>query len=174
MKHKRLIIVSILLLAVFAAGAGSEAFIHSRSDKPVISKEIAQQVHFSVFYPMSDTGQPLWQISKDKTSYDAENGVLTMISTRPNSSTTVTLTQQMIPDAFKDVPTQYAKMLNSMNQYQEIKSQFNTVTLTRPKELKGGQTAVVNKGDTLMFAKPSTDLTDNEWQSFFDTFRKMR
>jgi CxxC motif-containing protein (DUF1111 family) len=46
--------------------------------------------------------------------------------------------------------------------------------LTHPKELSGGQSAVANKAGTLIFAKPSVNLTNDEWKDFFESLRILR
>ena len=65
-------------------------------------------------------------------------------------------------------------MLTSLNEYNELQLGFGTVALTHPEELNGGQAAVANKAGTLIFAKPSTDLTDGEWGDFFGSLRIVR
>jgi hypothetical protein len=125
-----------------------------------------QKVSFPIYAPAADT---TWKLETARTSYDQQNGVLTLYLT--HDSAQIILTQQGTPQVFSDVPQQYSKMLATMNEYAELQTPFGAVGLTHPKELNGGQTAVVNKTGTLLFAKPNRDLSDAEWKEFFNNLQ---
>lgn len=132
-----------------------------------------KKITFTIFYPdQGSSDQNIWKIDESKTSYDASSGVLSL--TINNSGITIVMTQQATPAAFKDVQQQYPRMLNALQQYNEINTNFGAVTLTRPKELNGTQTAVSNQRDTLLFAKPNKDLTAEEWTDFFNSLIILR
>jgi hypothetical protein len=133
----------------------------------ILPKDIRKKVTFVVFVPDQSAKDSAWIIDKKTISFDDKSGVLT-INVRKNNKT-LTLTQQSSPEVFKDVPQQYARLLNSLLQYGEISTKIGAVALTRPKELNGTQSAVTNQRDTLLFAKPSTDLSEDEWKDFFNS-----
>jgi len=140
-----------------------------------ISKKILDEANFTIFCPQTNAkSQSAWQLQRDRTTYDKESGVLTLHAVQKSTGKTVLLNEQPTPGAFNDVPTQYSKMLTSLNEYNELQLSFGTVALTHPEELKGAQAAVANKAGTLIFAKPSTNLSDGEWKAFFESLRIVR
>jgi len=167
----------ILIAALIVLALAGSALVLSRmfESQTVISKQILDEANFTIFYPAnaskSDTA---WKLLKDRTSYDTGSGVLTLYVSQASTGKQITLNEQPTPGAFSDVPTQYSKMLTTLNEYNELQIGFGTVALTHPKELNGGQTAVANKAGTLIFAKPSGNLTDNEWKDFFQNLRILR
>jgi hypothetical protein len=46
---------------------------------------------------------------------------------------------------------------------------IGTVKLTKPTELKGGQSAISRSGGTLLFAHPERNMTDTLWKDFFNS-----
>jgi hypothetical protein len=141
----------------------------TKNQKQIIPRDIAKKVSFTVYGPdqTGKTGQ-YWKITSSKISFAADTGVVTLPIAK--ADTQIILTEQSTPDSFADLPQQYARMLGLLNQYAELQTPFATITLTKPKELGGAQSAVANKGGTLMFAKPSRDLSEIEWKEFFSTF----
>lgn len=135
----------------------------------LIPTQISQKLSFPVYVPDNNS---TWNVDVAKTSYDQQSGVLSLYL--ENHTAQITLTQQATPQVFSDVPQQYAKMLSTMNEYLEIQTSFGTVALTRPKELNGGQTAVVNKTGTLLFAKPNRDMSEDEWKNFFNNLHSYK
>jgi hypothetical protein len=81
------------------------------------------------------------------------------------------LAEQAAPQSFTDVPQAYDALLNKLREYQDLNTSFGDVTLTRPVELNGGQSAVVNSKGTLIFAKPTRDLPDHQWQNIFNNMQ---
>jgi hypothetical protein len=161
------IIISITIIVILSMAVTGYLLFNNHSAQPIIPPDIRQKVTFVIFNPSQIEKIPEWTIDKTKTAYNAENGVLTMVVNKDDI--TVIFNQQLEPEAFKDVPTQYARMLNSLNQYREISTNIGAVTLTHPKELNGGQTAVADKRETLIFAQPNRDLSDDEWKDFFNS-----
>ena len=155
------------LLIAFAAGAllvvGVSVLYLNRDQKPPASPTALDARSFPIYVPRQ--ASDISYIASDST-FDTESTVLTTTLSLQDG-TKIILTQQPTPEVFGDVPQQYSKMLALLNQYKEVKSEFGTIALTRPKELNGGQSAVVNRPGTLIFAKPSRDLTEEEWQTFF-------
>lgn len=174
---QRIIIISVVILLSVCLAAGGALLLRQKSvtDQPVISKQILAEANFTIFYPAGvaeDTNA--WQLQKDSSNYSKQSGVLTLYAVQPSTGRQIVLNEQPTPGAFADVPTQYSKMLTTLNEYGELQLGFGTVALTRPKELNGGQAAVANKAGTLIFAKPSVNMTDDEWRDFFESLRILR
>ena len=171
---------TIITIAIVVAGAsllavGAVVLKDTLDARTIISKQILEEANFSIFYPATtEESDAAWVLQKDRTSYDKESGVLSLYVSQHSTGRQIILNEQPTPGAFADVPTQYNKMLTTLNEYNELQIGFGTVALTHPKELNGGQTAVANKAGTLMFAKPSADLTDSEWRDFFEKLRLLR
>jgi len=162
-------------MGIITVVGGAFVLLNIYENNTVISKQILSEANFTIFYP-SIAAKTVndWQFEKDLTTYDKSSGVLTLHSRQASTGKRIVLNEQPVPGAFTDVPTQYGKMLTTLNEYNELQLGFGTVALTRPIELNGGQAAVANKSGTLIFAKPSADLTDGEWQSFFEGLRIVR
>ena len=155
-------------LAVLCLGLGGGFWLAHRH-QPVPQSAASsgfEAASFPVYKPSSDS---CWQPSASGAAYDTASGVLTL--SLKNTDNTLVLTQQSSPQVFSDVPQQYARMLATMNQYAEVQTSFGAVALTRPKELNGGQAAVINKTGTLLFAKPTQDLNNEQWTEFFNNLQ---
>ena len=169
------VILIIVLLGIIAMASGTFVLLNAYENNTVINKQILTEANFTIFYPsIAAKTASDWQLEKDLTTYDKSSGVLTLHALQASTGRQIVLNEQPVPGAFTDVPTQYSKMLTTLNEYNELQLGFGTVALTRPIELNGGQAAVANKSGTLIFANPSADLTDGEWQSFFEGLRIVR
>jgi hypothetical protein len=98
--------------------------------------------------------------------YDAKDKLLTYTATY--AGTKLTVSEQPTPDQFVDIPAVYTKLTDGLNNYLSFDANIGTVHLTLPKELAGKQAAVVNTKGTLMFVKPDTNLSDDQWRKFFN------
>ncbi len=160
-----LVIVSVVIVTISVL----------RKQQNVLPKDVLNSANFTLFVPQQDhKSDDAWNLVTLSAGYDKSSGVLSSSYKQTSSDTTITLTEQSTPDAFNDVPQQYTHVLDALNEYAEIQTSFGTIGLTHPTELKGGQTAVVNKSGTLMFAKPSANLTNEQWKQFFNTLQIIR
>jgi hypothetical protein len=153
-------------LAVLCLGLGGGFWLAHRH-QPVPQSAASSGFEAASFPAYKPSAASPWQSGTP--AYDAASGVLTL--SLKNADNTLVLTQQSSPQVFSDVPQQYARMLATMNQYAEVQTSFGTVALTRPKELNGGQAAVINKTGTLLFAKPTQDLNNEQWTEFFNNLQ---
>ena len=175
LSRRHVIILGIVSLVIITVVGGTWAWLNVFRHEPVISSQILSKANFTIFHPRIDEkSSDAWQLQKDRTSYDKDSGVLTLHVLQSSTGREIVLNEQPVPGTFSDVPTQYSTMLNTLHEYNELQLGFGTVALTYPEELKGEQTAVANKAGTLIFAKPSANLTDSEWQSFFESLRILR
>ena len=128
-----------------------------------IPTEIRKQLNFSVFYPNK---RSIYKVDQKTASYDPKTKVLIFHAKSANND--LTIAEQATPDPFNDIPQYYEKFTQVLNGYKDFDSANGKVSLTRPKELSGGQSAVFNNKGTLMFVHPAHDLSDDEWRKFFD------
>lgn len=172
---KRHILITAAIVLTIVLGTALVVFVQTLKQQTIINKQTLADANFVIFYP-GDTAKSngTWQLQGNLTSYDKESGVLTLHAEQYGTGKQIVLNEQPTPGAFTDVPTQYSKMLTTLNEYNELQLGFGTVALTHPQELNGGQAAVANKAGTLIFAKPLTSLTDDEWQRFFESLRILR
>jgi len=129
-----------------------------------IPDRIVHQLNFSLMYPDASSG---YEVDPSKTSYDASSKVL--IFHAKQEGVELIITEQATPDPFNDIPQYYPKLIEKLNGYKDFDSINGSVSLTRPTELKGGQTAVFNGKGTLIFVKPSRALSDDDWRAFFNS-----
>jgi hypothetical protein len=165
-KNKPITILVSLLLVSILVFAGYNLFKPQPSPIP---KTITHKISYNIFIPRINSA---WQLDKTKTSYNADTGVITTELT--SNGNKITMTQQNVPQTFKDVPTYYPALLNKLHEYSEIQTSIGTIALTRPEEFKGGQSAVANINNTLMFLHPASDLTDQQWTAFFNNLEILK
>lgn len=158
---KKLLIA--LGLGILLAAGG---FFYWQRTTTGIPNKIVKQANFTLYYPEDGAD---WRVDRKSLTYSEETRVLSMRLQGPNQA--VTINQQATPAAFTDIANYYAKLLDKLHQYSEFQTGIGRVTLTRPEELKGGQSAVVSVRDTLMFANPERDMSDAEWRQFFDSLK---
>lgn len=104
-------------------------------------------------------------IDASSESYDAQKKLL--VYNVSFGGTKVVISEQPTPEQFTDIPQVYTKVIQDLNNYTTFDVNVGTVYLTKPKELAGKQTAVINTKGTLLFAKPDANLTDDQWRKFF-------
>lgn len=158
-KNNRTVIAAVLL-ALLIVVVSSLLLFYDKD--PIIPAEIKKHITFQVYIPEKSN-----LIQTESIKYDETQGILSFTAYRGNNK--LYFTQQSTPDPIKDIPQYYAALLGKLNEYSEFKSNIGTVTLTKPKELNGNQTAVINAHDTLMFIRPEANITDNEWKEFINS-----
>ncbi len=154
---------ALLLSLIILAGLG---FWLTHREIGPIQKNVRKQVSFSILEPQPKTA---WELDPKSIIYSTKTNVLTM--TAESQNITISINEQAQPDTFNDVPQYYSSLLNKLNQYVDLHTDIGTITLTHPKELNGGQTAVVNLKQTLIFARPSKNLTNSQWKDFFNSMQ---
>lgn len=90
------------------------------------------------------------------------------------AGTNVVISEQPTPENFVDVPQMYDQLVAQMAEYQKFDAAVGTVHLTRPANLAGRQTAVLNTKGTLLFAKAEANLSDDAWRTLFRSFAALR
>jgi hypothetical protein len=126
--------------------------------------DITKQLSFPLVYPPTKTS---YTMDKKSASYSASAKVLIFHAKADNLD--LTISEQATPDTINDIPEYYPKLIEKLNGYSDFDSLNGKVSLTHPKELNGGQTAVFNGKGTLMFVKPSHDMSNDEWRTFFNS-----
>lgn len=164
------LLLSILGLAIIVSAIfGFKAF-HKSENVQVIPPSIKQKISYVVYYPESIAELT---VNKSSFKYDNDNEVLSY--TLKYSTADITIAEQATPENFVDIPQAYDKLTETLNSYSAFNSFHGTVHLTKPKELKGQQSAVMNSKGTLMFANVTNgSLTDKEWKKLFNNLEVIR
>jgi hypothetical protein len=132
--------------------------------KPAIPPRIKNQLTSTLLLPTRHA-----EIDHDTIKYDAKLKLLSFYVTAFDQR--ILISQQPTPETFTDAPQVYEKVINHMREYKKFETDIGTVHLTQPPDTKGGQTAVLNTKGTLLFAKPSGQLTPDQWRQLFAGLR---
>jgi hypothetical protein len=156
------------ILAIIAITASVVLVLWATKTKPIISNSIRSKVSSVVLVPNGDGVV----VDKATVVYDSSLKLLSYKLTY--SGTNLVASEQPSPDTFTDLPQAYDKVLANMNEYSKFETDTGTVHLTKPTDLKGKQAAVLNTKGTLMFVKPSSNLTDDQWRTFFKNLQVIK
>lgn len=156
MKRLRLIVVIVAVLGLVVIVA------MLLGPKPPVPAEVKRAVTSTILIPKTRNVV----VSRESMSYNSQIKLLTYQAIVYGTKTVVS--EQPTPESFIDIPQVYDKLVASMNEYSKFDSTSGTVHLTRPSNLKGKQTALMNAKGTLMFVKPESDLTEDQWRKFFN------
>jgi len=156
MKRLWLIIGSLVTIGLVVIGVMLVA------PKPPVPVEIKRAVTSTIMVPQVREVE----VSRDSMIYDSKLKLLSFTVAAYGVKTVVS--EQPTPESFIDIPQVYDKVVTNMNEYSKFDSDSGTVHLTRPKDLKGKQAAVMNAKGTLMFVKPDRDLSDEQWRKLFN------
>jgi hypothetical protein len=135
--------------------------------KPVIPSDIRHKASFPIFFPARSSSL---EVDKTTISYDDSNHGLAYTITLHGKR--IVMSEQATPDTFADGPV-YAYLLQKSGEYDSVSTNIGKVSLTRPKELNGGQAAIVNPPGTLIFGRPDKDLSKEEWKEVFGSLEKI-
>lgn len=153
------IISAVLLAAVIVI-----AILHQPA---LLPKDIKKQVNFVVFYPTGSQAV----IEKSSFKYDSS---LKLLSFDTNfAGKQITFAEQGTPDSFVDDSNFYPKFIDSLNGYATFSSIQGQVDLTVPKEFNN-QTGVMNAKGTLLFAKSSGNISEDNWKQLFNSFNYIK
>ena len=152
------------IIAGLSAAGIIAAVVMLTLPKPPIPGAIKQQLTSTLMLPNTSR----YPVARSSTKYDTGLKLLTFDVTAFHSKLIVS--EQPTPDQFVDVPAVYQKVLDGMSDYADFDVSLGTVHLTTSPQLHGGQTAVLNAKGTLVFAKPATGLSEDQWHQFFTSF----
>ena len=152
--------VGLIIVAILGYGAWQKS-------KVIIPQPIKKQLSFVIYWPIKPS--PLTN-NKTTIKYDPTNKLLSYVSTTTDG-TKVVISQQATPDSFTDVPQVYTKFISDLQQFSSFDSPNGTVFLVRPKDLSGGQAAVLNSNGTLMFMRPDKDINTSTWKQIFNNLQ---
>ncbi|HSX48417.1 MAG TPA: hypothetical protein VLF41_02865 [Candidatus Nanoarchaeia archaeon] len=158
--------VPLLLLVVVIAAVVEYAHVRQTTKQNIVPAQIKKQLAMPSLVPAEKFES--YVLNQDSIKYDDKQKLLSYSLTSPDNS--VTVTEQPYPDVLI-----YEKLKNGIGQYRDIDTQAGKVTLGRPKDGGGVQVAVLNYHDqTLVFAKPQKDLTDDQWKQLFDSLEPIK
>ena len=158
--NKTIIAVSIAVLVIAVAGVTA---VSLREKQPFPEKALKNNI--TVFAPEKIEG---YSVVKETVKYNEQDKVLFYDVQTPHGR--LAMAAQPTPEAFHDSAEVYPQLLNKMHQYKDLETSIGRVTLTMPEELKGQQSAVAHLRGTLIFAKPSANISDAQWQEVFNNF----
>ncbi|HEX3082173.1 MAG TPA: hypothetical protein VHQ86_02880 [Candidatus Saccharimonadia bacterium] len=127
-----------------------------------VSDQLRKKVGFPILYPDPLDG---YDLPPDTVTYDSGPGVLVLHAKKGKQD--LTLSEQATPDPFNDIPDYYPKFVEQLQGYVTFDTPMGKVSLARPTQQHGAQVAIFNGKGTLMFVKPSKELSENEWRAFF-------
>jgi hypothetical protein len=130
------------------------------SSSPSIDETLKKQASFTVYYPSDNQTDVKVDDASTKFAMLEGEKVLNFVISIGNSK--VTVSEQSYPDVLM-----YDKLASTFLNPSEINTSLGKVIVGRPKDAPQGQAAVMKTGDTLIFAKPSQDLSNQEWQLVF-------
>lgn len=157
----KIIIITLVLLVVALSGA---VLYFKTRPRPLLPLTIRSSINYTLFEPtkLSNVVVDRNTVKQDKTV-----NLLSYVGSEKSSGAKLTFSQQSTPESFVDIPQVFDQFTNSLNPYTIFDSLQGKVYLTKPKELKGGQSAVMNAKGTLLFIKPDKNLTDDIWRQIF-------
>ena len=159
---RKALFVAIVVIVVLAL-AGIVIFTQVKSEQ-IIPENIKKQLSFNVILP---TGPETLKIDKTSIKYSADEKLL-VYEVNMEDGNKLVISEQPSPESFIDVPQSYDKLISSLQQYAAFDTQKGRVFLTKPENLKGGQTAVMNSSGVLLFIRPNKALTDDSWKQIFN------
>ena len=154
--------VVVTTVIIVVAAAVYFIFIKS-SDQYKIPPTIATKLSFPVLFLKNPT--TVYRLDNTSIKYTSEpDGSKVFIFVVYSQKNRITISEQAYPDVLI-----YDKLSNSINPYSEVGTLYGKVTLGRPKDGGGRQAAVDNyTNSTLIFAQPTSDLGDADWQQLFN------
>lgn len=157
----------VFLIIIVLGGISGGIILFGNANKP-LPKELIEKLEFVVYVP---TGN--YSLDQKDIRYDENSKVLSM-NIKSKEGFGINLNQQATPETFLDIPDYYPKLLEKLNEYSRVQTSMDTVHLTKPTELKGKQSAVVNYKGTLIFAQPERELSDDDWRKFFNSLEEVK
>ena len=157
-------LASLVLVIVGLSVISGLGYMRAAS-QPALPPGVAKQLSFGVYFPTTKTD--VAKIDTRTIKYQVNGGLLSYTA-RLTDGTTISVNQQATPESFVDIPQAYDKLVSSLQPYSSFASINGKVSLTHPKELQGSQSAVMNAKGTLLFARPSKSLTDEQWHQLFN------
>ena len=157
MKLRLLIVVS-LVVTILTIGLA----VNMRANNQPIPHDILKQAAFGIWYPAANP--PEFKVDRGAVKYSVNGQDKLVTFVARGLTNNLSFTEQAVPDSFNDIPQLYDKLIEKLRAYSTFDSVNGTVSLTRPEELKGGQTAVMRAKGTMVFVRPDKDLSADDWR----------
>ncbi len=161
------LIISGFVMVILVGVGGYLAYRKHASSKPTIDPNIRSAISFAALWPAKSAQLT---VGTSTIKYSKADKLFSYVATT-NEGITLTISEESTPESFIDAPNSYEKLLAGMQKYRSFESQVGTVYLTRPPQLGGGQSAVMNSKGTLLFVRPSRDLSDEAWMKIFNNLQ---
>ena len=148
---------------VALAGATAGVLMLTKPAPPIPNEIVAQTTHAV----LSPTKAAPVTVDQNTVKYDKSTGILTF-DVQTDSGVNVTFTEQPTPESFVDILPAYEALIEKLHGYASFDTPNGKVSLTTPHELSGQQSAVMNSKGTLIFARPTKNLSVDEWKRIFN------
>ena len=160
-------LLAVLSLLVVVCGAAIAAPVLLRDDQMVDStvlQDFKRVLSFTIFYPQSGSAV---SVEKDSYKYDSQAKLFSYRAAYRRQPLVVSM--QPVPDEFVDMPESYNTYIQALGQVLSFDSKHGTVHVTQPKNLGGGQAAIISAQGALMFVRSDVALTEGHWRNVFDS-----
>jgi hypothetical protein len=151
-----------------AAVVGLAGVLIPHNSAPSVPKTIRTRAEFGIFVPKTNASG---SIKAHSFTYDQDTKVVKYVL-KAQGGGSITFTQQASPSGFESDPNAFSDLVASMQPFSTFESASGDVALTRPDQLQGQESAVMNSHGTLLFAKPSKDFPERYWQQLFDSLHQ--
>lgn len=160
-----LIFVAMLFAGIFVYFA-----VNKYSQPHPLPSEISSKINFIVFYPNSNS-----KVEVDQNSFKFDESTKLLTFTANLAQNRLTFAEQSTPERYVDIPQSFDKLIETLNPYTSFDSFYDRVYLTKPKELSGKQSAIMNSKGTLMsISATEGELTVEDWKRLFNSFEVLR
>lgn len=163
---KKLLLAILATMLLLAGGV----FLREIVFPPLIPDSIRLELDFAPYYPVNLPG---WRVDRSTLKFSDKDNIRVLSLVIKSIDNQVTISEQSVPDILADNKG-YELFTNKMNIYSEINTINGKVTLTKPVELKGTQTAVTKISQTLIFARPNEGISDDNWRKFFNSLEVIK
>lgn len=166
MKQRLIRILGVFVIVIVAAAVFEIARYRQATNTASLPTTIKQKLAMPALTPVSQADN--YTLNQDSIKYDDKEKLLSY--TLASSDNSITVTEQPYPDVLI-----YDKLTGAIGQYSQVDTTAGKVTLGRPKDGGGAQVAVLNyNNQTLIFAKPQKDLSDDQWRLVFNTLEVVK
>jgi hypothetical protein len=127
--------------------------------QPAIPSSIKRQVNFEIFVPN--------KVDRKSVSYDTRLQLLTFKDIVGGN--TVFFTEQATPDVIASSPNMLSNGFGTLKHETALATPFGTAYVGNNQALNGQQTLGMNAQGTLLFVRPTENLTQSQWHQLFQS-----
>lgn len=153
------------ILVGFVVLSSAAIFGYSKIHQPIFSSEITSKLTSSLYVAQGDNVT----IERASIKYDKDLKQLSYVSKMQDIS--IIVSEQPSPEVFGDVPQYFDKWITSAGAITNFDTPNGKVYLASNPNYGVNTVAIMNSKGTLLFAKPSKNLSQDQWKQFFRTLK---